>query len=347
MIKNGILLFTGIILLVYLGHSQTYVDEDFEQTGKLLFKVFANFHADVTGDEVNNSAFEIRRAYLGYAHDFSKKLTGQVIFDASLNNMTNRYGVFLKIAGLTWRITDKFTINGGLISPKQFKTQERFWGYRYLYKSYQDEYKFGYSADLGMTAEYVFNKYILVDIGFFNGEGYKNINLDYGDFKGSVGVTITPIDKIQFRVYYDIMNNNDTSLTDDYRQDQSTISFYLGAKITDKFRLAGEYNYQKNHRNINQHDLFGYSFYSTYVFSKKFEIFARADILLSNKEEGETENWNYNKDGLGFLGGLQYAPVKGLKLAINYRHVEPTIPAEESTPPSRSWIYFNVEFKFN
>jgi len=327
--------------------SQTFIDEDFEQTGKLLFKVFANFHLDVAGDEVNNSAFEIRRAYLGYAHDFNKKLTGQVIFDAGLNSQTNRYGAFLKIAGLTWRITDKFTINGGLISPKQFKTQERFWGYRYLYKSYQDEYRFGYSADLGMTAEYVFNKYILVDIGVLNGEGYKNINLDYGDFKGSAGVTITPIDKIQFRVYYDIMNNNDTSLIDDYRQDQSTISFYLGAKITDKFRLAGEYNYQKNHQNVNQHDLFGYSLYSTYVFSKKFELFGRADILLSNQLEGETEDWFYQKNGTGVLGGLQYAPIKGLKLALNYRHTIPNKPNEAPTPASNSFIYFNVEFKFN
>ena len=287
--KNLLLLAIFFTLLNYV-KSQTFIDEDFEQTGKLLFKVFANFHADVSGDEVNNSAFEIRRAYLGYAHDFNKKLTGQVIFDAGLNGHTNRYGAFLKIAGLTWRITDKFTINGGMISPKQFKTQERFWGYRYLYKSYQDEYKFGYSADLGMTAEYKFNKIVSADIGFFNGEGYKNIQLEYGDFRGTVGVTVRPIEALEFRAYYDIMNNNDTSLTDDYRQDQSTLSFYLGAKITDKFRLAGEYNYQKNYRNVDQHDLFGYSFYSTYTFNKKFEIFARVDILLSNKEEGETEN---------------------------------------------------------
>ena len=119
----------------------------------------------------------------------------------------------------------------------------------------------------------------------------------------------------------------------------------MGIKITDKFRVAGEYNYQKQHQNIKNQDLFGYSFYSTYVFNKKFEIYARADILLSNKLDGETEDWNYKDDGLGLLGGFQYVPLKGLKLSLNYRHVLPKKPNEELRRPSGSWIYFNVEFK--
>jgi len=344
--KKFLLLITVIFLLLNYVNSQTFVDEDFEQTGKLIFKVFSNFHADVSGDEVSNTAFEVRRAYFGYGHDFTKNLTAQVILDVGLDD-NNRYGAFLKIAGLTWRITDKFTINGGMISPKQFKTQERFWGYRYLYKSYQDEYKFGYSADLGMTAEYKFNKYITADIGFFNGEGYKNVQLEYGDFRGTAGVTVRPIEALEIRGYCDIMNNNDTSLVDSLRQNQSTLALYIGGRITKKFRIAAEYNYQKNYQHVDKQDLFGYSFYTIYTFSKKFEIFARADILLSNKVEDEPETWNYEKDGIGILGGIQYAPVKGLKLALNGRHVEPKKPSEDPTPLSRTWIYFNVEFKFN
>lgn len=344
--KRFLLLIAVTFILLNYVNSQTFVDEDFEKTGKLIFKVFANFHAEVSGNEVKNTAFEVRRAYLGYSHDFSKKLTGQVIFDVGLDD-NNRYGAYLKIAGLTWRVTDKLTINGGMISPKQFKTQERFWGYRYLYKSFMDEYKFGYSADLGMTAEYKFNKYVSADVGFFNGEGYKNVQLNYGDFRGTFGVTVRPIEALEIRAYYDIMNNNDTSLSTEYRQDQSTLAFYIGARITKKFRIAGEYNYQKNFKHVDQHNLYGYSFYSTYAFSKKFEIFARADILLSNKLSGETETWFYEKEGIGILGGIQYAPVKGLKLALNGRHVEPKAPNEEPTPLSKTYIYFNVEFKWN
>jgi len=198
-----------------------------------------------------------------------------------------------------------------------------------------------------MTAEYKFCEYFSADIGFFNGEGYKKVNLEYGDFKGSAGITITPTDRIQLRVYYDIMNNNDTTRVEDNRQNQSTIAGFLGIKVTDKFRIGGEYNYQWQNEHAKNQDLYGYSFYSTYKFNDKFEVFARADMLLSNKLEEETETWNYMKDGTGFLGGFQYKPTKGLKLALNYRQAEPQKPAEAETPASKNWLYFNVEFKFN
>ena len=42
----------------------------------------------------------------------------------------------------------------GLFDMLQFKVQEKFWGYRYLYKSYMDEYRFGSSADLGTGIQY-------------------------------------------------------------------------------------------------------------------------------------------------------------------------------------------------
>jgi len=197
-----------------------------------------------------------------------------------------------------------------------------------------------------MTAEYKFNKYVWADIGVFNGEGYKNINLTYGDFKGTAGLTIHPIERIQIRFYYDMMNNNDTSLNSNARQNQSTLAGFLGIKITDKFRIAGEYNYQKQNKHIKNQDLFGYSFYTTYTFSKKFEIFGRADILSSNELENETETWNYKKDGLGLIGGMQYKPVKGVKFALNYRHMLPKEPNKATTPASGSWVYLNVEFKF-
>jgi hypothetical protein len=143
------------------------------------------------------------------------------------------------------------------------------------------------------------------------------------------------------------MNNNDTALSSDYRQNQSTLSSFVGFKMSEKFRIAGEYNYQKQYQNVKDHDLFGYSFYATYTFNKKFEVFGRADKLISNKLEGEPETWNYEDNGVGVLGGFQYAPVKGLKLALNYRHVFPDQTNLAPPTPSTSWVYVNVEFKFN
>ncbi len=327
--------------------SQSYTDKDFNITDKLIIKSFINFHADLGDSEVKKTAFEIKRAYFGYAHQFSDNLVGQVILDVQLNILHDKYYAFLKIASLTWTPVKGLKINGGMISPKQFKTQERFWGYRYLYKSYQDEYKMGPSADLGISAEYKFNDYISVDGAFLNGEGYKHVQLRYSDFKLAAGVTVHPVKDLSIRLYYDNMDNKDTSLTSEFKAVQSTYSAFIGYKFKKKFRIAGEYNYQKQFKNIDDKDLFGFSFYSTFIISKKFEVFGRVDLLNSNKIEGETENWFYKGEGTLYLAGLQYNPVKGVKLAANYRFWSFAKPNEGDRKSPLSMIYLNVEFKLN
>ena len=345
-------LFTIVIIFFFSvqGFTQSFTDVDFDTTGKAVIKVFSNFHVDLSDCssecEFKNTAFELKRAYLGYNHNFNDKLSGQVIFDVGLYEESGRYGAFLKIASLSWKPVKNMKINGGMISPKMFKTQERFWGYRYFYKTFPDEYRFGPSADLGITAEYKFNKFISADFGILNGEGYKNVVLNYGDFKQSLGVTITPIKDLTLRLYYDNMNNRDTNLVEDQKQIQNTFISFIGYKFKDIFRIGGEYNYQKQHENMKGEDLFGYSFYGTYIFSEKIEVFGRVDLLNSNKLEEEIENWNYKKDGTGFLVGFQYNPIKEVKLALNYRNWQYDKPNEAKTITPKSFIYVSLEFMF-
>ena len=52
----------------------------------------------------------------------------------------------------------------------------------------------------------------------------------------------------------------------------------------------------------------GASFYTSYTFLKKFELFARCDWTIEPKYK------------FYIIGGFQYQPVKNLKLSINYRH---------------------------
>jgi hypothetical protein len=336
----------AILFLSVTGFSQSFTDIDFDTTGKAVIKVFSNFHADLSDNDFDNTAFEIKRAYLGYNHSFNGKLSGQVVFDVGLYENTGRYGAFLKIASLSWKPVKNLKINGGMVSPKMFKTQERFWGYRYLYKTFPDEFKFGPSADLGITVDYKFNKYISADFSILNGEGYKNVVLNYGDFKQAFGVTVNPVKGLKLRLYYDMMNNNDTSRTEDQRAVQNTFVTFLGYKFKDKVRIAAEYNYQKQHQNLKDTDLFGYSFYGSFIFSKRIEVFGRVDLLDSNKPEEEVENWNYKKDGTGFLVGLQYKPIKEVKLALNYRNWQYDKPEEAETIIPKSFVYLSLEFVF-
>ena len=47
-----------------------------------------------------------------------------------------------------------------------------------LPNQFQDEYKFGSSADLGIAASYKISDLITIDATVINGEGYKKVNKD-------------------------------------------------------------------------------------------------------------------------------------------------------------------------
>ena len=71
---------------------------------------------------------------------------------------------------MSWK-TGNLTLNGGLISTTQLNFQEKFRGYRYIMKSFQDQYKFGSSADLDLSVAYEFTGWISADAIIVNGKG--------------------------------------------------------------------------------------------------------------------------------------------------------------------------------
>jgi len=90
------------------------------------------------------------------------------------------------------------------------------------------------------------------------------------------------------------------------------------------------------------HDLTGFAIYGTYVINKKYEIFTEYMNFQSNHVNGSEQTWNYGKDSSVVLGGIQYAPLKGVKMALNYR----TFLFDDSSKPNGNLIYLNMEFKF-
>jgi len=137
---------------------------------------------------------------------------------------------------------DHLAVKFGLVGIKQFKLQEKQWGGRYLFKSFQDEYKYGPSADLAVSISYEINHMISMDATISNGDGYKSLEVD-SVLKYSAGITLTPFKGLNVRVYYDYMGN---------QYAQQTISLYMGYS-TDKIALGAELNRQLNHKmNINK-----------------------------------------------------------------------------------------------
>lgn len=304
--------------------------EEFKASGRPTMRIFSNYHSTFSDGETA-SAFELTRVYLGYQHQFSKELFGAAVLDVGDPGVGSlEMTAYVKNAYLRYR-NSGFEVNFGLISTTQFKTQEDNWGYRYHEKSLQDEFSFNSSADLGVSVAYQFTDFLSADVIVANGEGYKKLQNDSA-FRTGFGLTLTPVKKLTGRVYYDFITKEET---------QSSLATFVGYEA-DQFRLGAEYNKQFNRRFEEDQDWNGLSFYGTYQLAKKVNLFARYDKVYSNTLAGETEAWNLSNDGQVFIVGLEFAPVKGVKLAPRYKGWSP----DDASQPSVSSLYLNCEVRF-
>ena len=307
-----------------------------EDKGQPHFKVFWNYNYDFSDDVQQNSAFELKRVYLGYKYKFDEKTSAKITYDIGKNDAGSNYTAFVKIAQLDYKLSSKVKLSMGMIGGKQFNDQEKVWGYRYIYKTLQDENKFGSSADLGVNAEIKLSDKLTTNIFALNGEGYKNLQ----DFDGNQRVGLNLIyavsDSVNLKFYYDTQESaNSESL--------NNIGVFAGYK-SENYSIGAEYNKMENGTTyktpIDNHNLNGISIYNRYSINDKYEIFARYDQISSNVVDGATTSWNYEDDGSLIIIGTQYKANDGVKFSLNGRSF-----TYENLDTNLFEVYFNVEFK--
>lgn len=316
-------------------------DTTFKPTGKPIIQVFGNFDYNATKDVDKKYGFWFGRAHFGYEYQFSKEFSGKIIIDAgrpttigtisvkdtSGNNLpvtnTSKDGAYytmnLKFASIEWKPAEIFKIQAGAVLQNHYITQEKFWGYRYVAETFQDRYYKMPSADLGFIAYVKPCEKFGFDFALTNGEGFRYDQDAFGDVKVASGVDFNPIKGLQTRIFYDYLKSKDPLK----HAEQQLFSAFAGYIFADKFRLGAEYNYRKNHLNIPNQDLFGFSIYGSVRFLKKFEYFARYDDQTSNKKSGDTQVWNFNSDGQAIISGVHYNPVKNINFSLNYQGFVP------------------------
>lgn len=303
-------------------------EKKFQISGKPIVTVFANYHAGI-GRANKESGFALDRAYLGYQFSLTERLSGKVVFDMGTTKLSGsdlERVAYVKNAMLSWKTGD-FTLDFGLIGLEQFNVQEKFWGYRYIMKSFQDEYKFGSSADMGILGRYKFTNWLSADITISNGEGYKKLNGD-NKYRYAAGVTLFPVDGVTIRAYYDMASKSSDA---DGLKDQQNLAFFAGYKHK-LFSIGAEYNQMFNTKFVEDRDQNGYSVYSTVKLAEKFNAFGRYDNLESK------DDWS-SADGQRILAGVQYTPIKQLKIAPNVSNWNPR------EGKSSCFVYLNIEFK--
>ena len=280
-----------------------------EPKGKAIVQTFGNFNVNFGND--NGRGFDLERTYLGYEYKLENGLSIKSVMDiGKSNDVTDLQRIaYIKNAMLSWK-KGNMTLNGGLISTTQFNFQEKFWGYRYIMKSFQDQYKFGSSADLGLSVAYKFADWISADAIVVNGEGYKKIQKDNGLNYG-LGVTLTPVKGFQVRLYGGL-----NASAEDGKEDIINMAAFAGYK-NDKFTIGAEYNYMMNASYKKGNDQYGYSLFASMKVAPSTEVYARFDDLYSNNE------WNIAKDEQAAILGAQFKLGKNVKLAPNFRMALP------------------------
>ena len=277
-----------------------------EPKGKAIVQVFGNFHTGI-GEKNNDLGFELERSYLGYEYKLNKNLSVKGVMDIGKSSDVSDYQriAYIKNAMVSWK-KGNFTLNGGLISTTQFNFQEKFWGYRYVMKSFQDLYKFGNSADLGLSASYKFADWVSMDAIIVNGEGYKKIQKSTGLNYG-LGATFTPVKGFQVRLYGGLNDSGEEG-----KKGTVNMAGFMGYKCK-RFSLGAEYNHMLNASYKAGKDQFGYSVFGSVNVAKFADVYARFDDLYSKND------WNIAKDEQAAILGAQFKLGKYVKVAPNFR----------------------------
>lgn len=339
---TAIALLLSLFSIPLLSQESNTDDESFKPSGKIILRGFLDFRQGLSDNTSKERGMDVTRALLGYNYKITPTLQAQVVIDgASGKSETGKSEIYLRNAFVRWQ--DKgFDISAGQIGLLQFKTQEDYWSHRYIMKSFQDENKMGSSVDLGITAKYQFCPFISADISLTNGEGYKQIEKNNSTRYGS-GISIYPIENIIFRVYGDVYTKSEElygelpeGVTSAKYDNQYTLSLFAGYQ-NEKISGGVEYSRMYNKGFIEKKDYFGYSVYSTVKVAPKWKIFARYDLADSSKPSGFINPW-YDKDGQLMIVGVEFQPLKQIKIAPNIRNIN------ADRRESEQYVFINLEF---
>ncbi len=295
--------------------------------GKAIVQVFGNFHTGF-GEQNSDRGFELDRSYLGYEYKLNDALTIKGVMDIGQSKSVDDYHriAYIKNALVSWK-RGNLTLCGGLIPTTQFNFQEKFWGYRYIRKSFQDQYKFGNSADLGISVAYQFADWISADATVVNGEGYKKVQVNDG-LNYSLGVTLSPVKGFQIRLYGGL---NESGV--EGKSNTVNLAAFAGYKH-DMFSVGAEYNRMLNASYVLGNDQYGYSVFGSVKVARSADIYARFDDLGSNHD------WNIAKDERAAILGAQFKLGKYVKISPNFRISMPKVDGAKNTYAAFLNCYF-------
>jgi hypothetical protein len=302
--------------------------------GTPVMQIITDFHLDLN-DTAKTTGFGISRAYLGYNYQADDHFTCRMVLNIGTPEelpqpATPRRYAFFREASIAYT-GERIKVSFGIATTRHFDYLQKFWGKRLVANEFEVRNRYGYIADLGVVADYRVSDQISVDMAITNGEGYSNIQLDNG-VRGAAGITWKPGNQLSFRFYNDIIDQGGLM--------QYTASLFGG--IDNKYiNFGASFHYKTNMEMAEGQDVWGVSSTGAIKLPRSYEVFARYDYAGSVKLEGESDPWNYNKDGSFIIFGVQKTISYNFKLALDYQDNIPWSSDMKST----GFIFLNALFR--
>ena len=311
---------------------------------KPTHKVFANIYTGAfhnLGTKKPNAGFELSTALFGYKFQYSDDLKFTLIYDVTRttngitvkdtmgNNLPvyyfegSKYTAFLKMAEIKWYFHDKFSLSAGQLLNQQYLTvQDKVWGHRYVLTTMQELFRMAMPADFGMRVEYKDKETFALSLGANNGNGPFRHQDTLSTIEYTSNLEIYLVKNLLIKTYIGL-----TPSTFETEKDLKTAFSGFLAYQKPKYTIGAEYSYTNNVAFKNFH-YSGFSTFTYYNITDKFEIFARYDYV------DKSPVISYENV---YVGGFQYKPKKNLYLSINYRYWEKSEVQQ---------IYFNLGARF-
>ncbi|MGE0078030.1 MAG: hypothetical protein AB7S48_09240 [Bacteroidales bacterium] len=299
---------------------------------KVWATILTSYYTTIKGDVKPKSAFEMPTALFGYSATFSNQLKATLIYDVSrttndinatdqdgnpLNisfNEGSKYTAYLKMAEIKYSPASFIDLRiGQLLNTQYLTTQDKFWGYRYIYFTYQEVHRYGNPADFGAQVDLKYGDKLLNQISVTNGEGPFKKQDENGKFLYSNNLEVYPVKGLILKLYADYSPKSDTAKL---AKDKYAISAFAGYK-TNKFRVAVEYNKVFNYGYRENSDYYGFSTFGSYTINPKFDVLVRYDYI------NRSATLDIEKSHL-IIAGLQYQPIKNLLCSVNVRNLSPS-----------------------
>lgn len=285
--------------------------------------IYPGFVSTFSFKEKSNYGFEMNTALVGFKTDLGSNATTILIYDVTKttsdivvrdsNNTAlsvsffkgSDYTAFLKQAEINWRPKRNIELAFGQLLNEQYLTvQDKFWGYRYVTYTFQERYKFGNQADFGFRAAFVNKKWRLSST-ISNGEGPLYKQDSEGRLMYALNTEYRPNKNFIFKIYVDMYPGHEIK--------RKCLSAFFAYR-TDKKRIGLEVSIVENDKWYEKNDYLGYSGFFSYKLTEKWNFFAREDFL--------NKSYLYNNKTSISFAGIQYEPIKNLKIAFNYRFIK-------------------------